>query len=106
MWIDLKFDPALTMDRIEILCADGGYGSEMEAHIRSGEGAWITAPSSWSVGVLPDLRRQATAELKSSGVRYLEVNRDEWSKIFHGDFTGWGVQLVASTTHSLLLKVD
>jgi hypothetical protein len=106
MWIDLKFEPAETIDRIEILCADGGYGSEMAARVRSGAGAWITVPSSWSVGLLPDLRRQATAELKHSGVQYLEVNRDEWAKIFHGDFTGWGVRLVASSTHSLLLKVD
>jgi hypothetical protein len=108
MWIDVRLNPPEMVDRADIEYDDSQWDSQMEMSVRDDGGQWHGAgPSSWHVSRFPDSRREATRVLKQAGIQYLEVNRDAWNQQpFYGDFTGWGVRLLAATPHSLLLEID
>ncbi|HEY1243005.1 MAG TPA: glycosyltransferase family 39 protein [Bryobacteraceae bacterium] len=108
MSIEMRFDPAETIDRIDLIGNDGQRNVEMKAFILNTAGEWSAAgQSSWRLSRFPDLRKEATQELKAHGVRYLEISRQGWNEgYFRGDFNAWGLRLVAATPRSLLLEVD
>jgi hypothetical protein len=107
MWIDVQLNPPEMIDRADIQYDNSQRESQMDTSVRDEEGLWRgTGPSSWHVSQFPDLRRETARVLKQAGIQYLEVNRDAWNqKPFYGDFTGWGVHLLAATPHSLLLEI-
>jgi hypothetical protein len=108
MWIDIQLDRAVALDRVDVLSHDGQWESRMAVSLLTESGEWKPAiQSSWRIDPPLDLRRQAAMELKRSGVRFIEVSREEWNGWpFHADFAGWGVRQVAANRQSVLLRVD
>ena len=109
MRIGVAFDRPIRLDTVEVDCADPQWESRMTASVRTAGGQWLSAGESlWrDTRVPPGLRRQATGEVKRSGVRYIEMNSDAWrQEPFHADGAGWGVSEVATNQRSVLLRID
>ena len=108
MSITVRLDRSRPIDRIEVVCHDPQWEAAMAASILTESGEWqAAAQSAWRAIPTPDLRRDATRQLARSGVRFLEMRHDRWrAEPFRADAAGWGVQPVASTRDSILLRVD
>ena len=108
MWIDVRFDRRQAIDRVDVIGYDPQWESRMAVSVLTVGGQWMPAGEShWSSDPPPDLRRQATQELKRAGVRFIEMRGEAWNREpFRGDCAGWGVHEVASTPQTVLLGVD
>jgi hypothetical protein len=108
MSIGARFDRPATIDRVDIVSYDPQWESSMAASVLTGNGEWQPAIRSWwHSEPAPDLRKDATQALKRSGIRFIETSLEAWNQApFGGDCAGWGVQLVAATPDSVLLRVE
>jgi hypothetical protein len=108
MFIDVRFDRALAIDRVDVVSHDPQWESRMDVSVLAASGEWKPAAQpSWRSGPPPDLRQEATQAIKRSGIRFIEMRSEAWSqKPFRADCAAWGVRHVASAPHSVLLAVD
>lgn len=108
MFIDVRFDRVLAIDRVDVVSHDPQWESRMSVSVLTESGEWKpAAQSSWRSCPPPDLRKDATQAIKRSGIRFIEMSMEAWSREpFRADFAAWGVHQVASTPHSVLLAVD
>jgi hypothetical protein len=108
MFIDVRFDRALAIDRVDVVSHDPQWESRMSVSVLTESGEWKpAAQTSWRSGPPPDLRKDATQAVKRSGIRFIEMRSEAWSqKPFRADCAAWGVRQVASAPHSVLLAVD
>lgn len=108
MWIGVRFDRPQAIDRVDVTCHDSQWESGMAASVLTVDGQWRAADgSTWRAMTAPDLRKAATAALKSSGVRFIEMDLQVWQHSpYDADAAGWGVHQIGATSKSVLLRVD
>jgi hypothetical protein len=108
MSIDIRFDAPQTIDRLELVSNDSQWESRMTASILAQQGGWRSASAaSWQIQPPLDLRQETNEQLKRSGIRYIQFDRQAWlAEPFRGDFAGWGFHQIGATPDSLLLQVD
>jgi len=108
MWIGVRLDPAGEMDHVDVMCNDGQWATRMAAFAMASDGQWrIPRLTSWHMDPPVDRRREAMAQIKRAGIRYIAVSRLLWQgEAFHGDFAGWGVHEIGSTPGLVLLEAE
>lgn len=108
MFIDVRFDRVLAIDTVDVVSHDPQWESRMAVSALTESGEWKPAArSSWRSCPPPDLRKNATQEIKRSGIRFIEMRTEAWNREpFRADCAGWGVHQIASTPHSVLLSID
>lgn len=106
MWIRIRFEPAMSMDRVQAIVSEGA-ADKMRASICDEQGHWMHPAYTLDREPPADRRREATEELKRCGFTYIEIRRTDWAnRAFRSDYAGWGVREIASTPNVLLLAVD
>jgi hypothetical protein len=108
MWIGARLDPAEELDHVDVMCNDGQWESRMAAFVLATDGQWwMPRLTSWHLDPPVDGRREAMAQIKRAGIRYIAVSRLLWrGEPFRGDFAGWGVREIGSTPGLVLLEVE
>jgi len=108
MWIRVRLDRPQELDHVDVLCNDGQWESQMAAFAVTSVGHWkLPWLTGWHMDPPVDRRKEAMAEVKRAGIRYIAVSRQRWKdEPFGGDFQGWGVHEIGSTPTLLLLEAE
>jgi hypothetical protein len=109
MFVAIDFGKAEVIDEISLDRAPEPE-SKLQVEVEDGRGRWVPLTDSFEASVLdvpPGLRRAATLEMKSRGIRYLFVNdTDFFAEDMRKYPSFWGVTELRSTETARLYVIN
>ena len=96
-YVELQFPNTLEIDSVQVRTSMGHSASHVTLETRTGDADWATLAAKATIDAsvdVPDLRRNATAELYSRGIRFIfAMTSDGFRSAMEKDPEAWHVEL-------------